>query len=117
MPRAKAYAAADDADRNLYQRSGTWWCRYYVGGQERRKSLRTTDVKTARKERDQLLASAGDERAGRAPPPPPPKAVLWQDVVEGWLGYLDGHVASGRLVEDREEVSVFRCPLGRGPGR
>jgi integrase/recombinase XerD len=42
-------------DENLYQRAGVFWLRATVRGREHRESLRTRDVKSARRLRDKRV--------------------------------------------------------------
>ena len=89
-------AEALDPDQNLYKRGATYYVRYELGGQERRHSLGTPDVKKARRERDRILAEVGDLRAGRAPE----IVRTWQEACEGYLGMAEAHVRSGKLSQD-----------------
>ena len=52
---------AQNADHHLWNNHGTWWCHFTLhcplGTKQRiRRSLRTTEVGTARRRRDVLLA-------------------------------------------------------------
>ncbi|MGG5823428.1 tyrosine-type recombinase/integrase [Falsiroseomonas sp. HW251] len=89
MPRTQN----EDPDRNLYRRGETWWCRYVLGGAEQRVSLRTSDVKAARRARDRLLKDAATHRDGRGPAP----VRTWEDAVEGYLAVQETLVRSNTL--------------------
>ncbi|MBV1798724.1 tyrosine-type recombinase/integrase [Siccirubricoccus sp. G192] len=89
MPKPKK----PDPDHNLYRRGETWWCRYVLAGIEQRVSLRTTDVKAARRARDRLLRDAAAQREGRGPEP----IHKWEDAVEAYLAIQETLVRSGSL--------------------
>jgi site-specific recombinase XerD len=103
-----------DPDRNLYQRGATYWCRYVLAGAERRISLRTSDVKIARRERDRLLGDVADARAGRVPE----VVRRWEDAVEGFLAFQEGQVAaraiSGKTARRYETSIVQLAPALEG---
>lgn len=86
---------APGANHNLYLRGKNFWCRYSVGGEESRVSLHTTDVKKARKARDELIAGAEDTRAGLEPE----TSILWEQAIEEYLHFQDGQVRIGALSE------------------
>lgn len=66
-------------DKNLVCRGGNYYLRAYVKGQLIQRSLRTSDVKVARAERDKLLKEAEDWawRGNRK--------VTWLDAVAEWI--------------------------------
>jgi integrase len=97
--------SSNGRDHHLYKRGETYWCRYVLGGSERRVSLRTTDVQKARKARDKLISGVNDARAGRAPE----VIYIWNDAVEEFLRFQSmqvkaGSVAMGTAI--RYETSV-----------
>lgn len=81
------------ANHNLFLRGKNYWCRYEIGGVEVRRSLHTTDVKKARKARDELISKAEDARAGREETP----VIRWEMAVAEYLLFQDTQVKSGAL--------------------
>ncbi len=103
MPKPKN----QDPDHNLYRRGEVWWCRYVLAGAERRVSLRTTDLKAARRARDRLLKEAADRREGRGPEP----VRKWEDAVEAYLAVQETLMRSGALsakTAARYETSIVQ---------
>jgi len=88
-------------EKNLYRREGVWWLRATVRGQEVRESLRTRDVKTARKLRDLKLEEIrgarwrGEER------------VSWKAAVAAWGESALGQI--GPNTAKRYAVSLKQC--------
>jgi integrase/recombinase XerD len=72
---------------NLYQRAGVWWLRATIRGVECRESLRTRDIKTARRLRDARLEeiSAARWRGERA--------RSWRDAVTEWAEHAADQLA------------------------
>lgn len=74
-------------EKNLYQREGVWWLRAKVKGVKYRESLRTGDVKTARKRRDERLEEIkgakffGDRR------------ISWLEAVAEWAAHAQDQIA------------------------
>jgi len=85
-----------DPDYNLFRRGQTWWCRYVLAGTQRWVSLRTTDVKAARRARDRLLKEAAGLREGHGP------VVVrkWEDAVEAFLT-MQETLVRGRALSTR----------------
>jgi integrase/recombinase XerD len=75
------------AEPNLFKREGIWWLRVKVNGYRYRESMRTADLREARKFRDKRLkeirntSSHGD-------------AVLWKGVIVEWLQHIKGQLSS-----------------------
>lgn len=66
---------------NLYQAAnGTYYARIQIRGRDIRRSLRTTDRRTARQRLKELLEKAEDQRAGIKPP----EVRNWEDAVVRW---------------------------------
>lgn len=68
-------------EKNLFSREGVWWLRARINGVEVRESLRTGDLRTARKRRDarvEALKSASFHGVRRVP---------WLDAVTEWTAY------------------------------
>jgi len=90
-------------EENLYQRGGVWWLRATIRGRECRESLRTRDVKSARRLRDKRIAELG--------------AALWHgerhrtwlEAVTAWLEHVSvsGELAPATL--KRYAVSIAQC--------
>jgi integrase/recombinase XerD len=92
-----------------------WWCEYELAGKRERVPLRTTDVASARKERDTLLAAAKAIREGR----PIPVVRTWTDAVNEWLGWID---TAPRVNDESRKrykcsVRVWSDIFGPGDGR
>jgi len=51
---------SENPDRNIIRRGDTYWIRAYVKGKLIQRSLRTSDVKVARSQRDKMLKEASD---------------------------------------------------------
>lgn len=102
---ARIPAGRKTSDDHLYLRGETYWCRFVVKGEEKRVSLRTADVKIARRQRDALLVQAEDVRAGRQPE----VVHVWQDAVEAFLTkVLDAGVRYPASTSARYQVSLRR---------
>jgi integrase/recombinase XerD len=86
---------------NLYQRAGIWWLRTEVRGREYRESLRTRDVKSARRLRDARLKEiSGAVWHGERRRP-------WVEAVTEWLGHATGQLGASTL--KRYAVSFAQC--------
>ena len=108
MPKLKA--TETDANFNIYERCGRWYIRYELGGVERRQSLGTADVKSARKKRDAILSGVSDQREGRQPE----VVRTWQDAVEGYVTLTDGLIKSGDMsakTASRYQTSIVQITL------
>jgi integrase/recombinase XerD len=92
---------------NLYKRGEIWWLRTTVAGREFRESLRTNDVKIARKRRATRLAEIeGAVRFGEA-------KHTWENAVHEWGTHSLGQTA--RSTSKRYAVSIKQCePFLRG---
>ncbi len=88
-------------ERNLYQRGGIWWLRASVDGVERRESLRTRDVKTARRIRDARI-EAFTAAAFRGE-----KRVSWKEAVAAWAEHEAVQIAPSTA--RRYAVSLLQC--------
>jgi integrase/recombinase XerD len=102
-----------DPDHNLYQRGGRWYVRYELAGVECRKSLGTSDVRKARKERDRIVKEISDRRDGRVPE----VNHTWQDAVDGCLALLEvqeraGEISAGAV--KRYATSIVQITLALG---
>ena len=103
-------AQEQDPNHHLFQRGDAWYVRYECYGRDERRSLGTSDVKKARKERDRILAEVAARRRGE----PAPVARTWQQAVRGYLALAAGHVRSGKLTastQRRYEVSIVQITL------
>jgi integrase/recombinase XerD len=88
-------------DDNLYQRAGVYWLRAEVRGREYRESLRTRDLKSARRLRDaRLKAIIGAVWHGERRRP-------WLEAVTEWLGHATGQLGASTLA--RYSVSLELC--------
>jgi integrase/recombinase XerD len=86
---------------NLYKRGDVWWLRATINGIECRESLRTGDVKDARRKRDARLKKIKDEiRDGR-------QAVSWKKAVAEWFEHEQGQIAATTI--KRYSVSFAQC--------
>lgn len=85
--------AANPDDHHLHQRGGVYYVRYMLGAKPIKQSLGTTDVRKARKKRDEILKDADARRDGRVVE----REKTWQDAVDGYLAYQDSRVAAGEL--------------------
>jgi len=89
------------SEENLYQRGGIWWLRAVVGGRKYRESLRTGDVRTARKLRDQRIEEikAAVYRGERR--------ITWREAVTAWIEHAAGQIAPSTAT--RYGVSLLQC--------
>jgi integrase len=88
VPQPKA-----DPNHNLTCREGIWHIRYKLGGVPQRKTLSTSDVVQARKERDRILKEVLAHREGRIIE----AEKTWEDAVLGCLASLDAKVRTGDM--------------------
>lgn len=88
-------------EENLYQRGTTWWFRANVNGHEYRESLRTSDVKVARKLRDKKLEELRHYNATGEKP------VTWMEAVVAWADHTVGQLAA--TTRKRYAVSFKQC--------
>lgn len=91
-------------EQNLWRRGETWWLRAIVHGREYRESLRTSDVKTARRLRDARIEEikAAKFRGERARP--------WLEAVVEWEGHARDQIAAGtakRYAVSLDQVRPF----------
>ena len=86
---------------NLYQRGGIWWLRAEVRGREYRESLRTADVKSARRLRDSRLKELRDAIWHGE------RRRSWQEAVVAWGGHADAQL--GPSTVKRYLVSLAQC--------
>jgi integrase/recombinase XerD len=86
---------------NLYQRGEIWWLRATVNGTEFRESLRTSDVKAARRKRDARLKQIKDARRDGKP------AIGWKQAVADWAAHVAGQIAPATA--KRYGVSLKQC--------
>lgn len=101
------------SDHNLYQRGGRWYIRYELDGVQQRKSLGTSDVRKARKERDRLLREVAARREGRVPD----VVHTWQDAVDGCLTQLESQAQAREISKasvQRYETSLVQITLALG---
>jgi len=96
--------SAENPDRNLVRRGETYWIRAYVKGKLIQKSLRTSDVKVARSERDKMLKEAADwaYRGDRV--------VTWLDAVAEWIDHEGKHLPANtakRYLVSLKQVEPF----------
>jgi integrase/recombinase XerD len=88
-------------EANLYKRAGVYWLRAEVRGHEYRESLRTSDLKSARRLRDarlKELRSAVWHGERRRP---------WLEVVTEWLEHATDQLSPSTLT--RYAVSLEQC--------
>lgn len=71
-------------ENNLYKRGGIWWLRATIRGEEYRESLRTRDIKAARKARDARIEEI-NQQTGVV------RKVMWQEAVAAWSEATTGH--------------------------
>ena len=90
-----------DSEENLYQRGGIWWLRATVGGTEFRESLRTCEVKAARRLRDKRLDEIRRQVAN------PEDNVTWGMAVSAWVDHAIGQIGPKTLL--RYDVSLKQC--------
>jgi integrase/recombinase XerD len=94
-------------EENLYQRGGIWWLRATIQQREYRESLRTRDVKSARRLRDKRIEELsaavwhGERRR------------TWQEAVTAWLEHVGGQIAPSTL--KRYAVSIDQCETCLAP--
>lgn len=89
------------SEENLYQRGGIWWLRATVQGKEFRESLRTHDVKAARRLRDKKLAALRAEAFHGE------RLIPWHEAAAEWGAHSLGQVAP--RTAQRYLVSLAQC--------
>lgn len=87
-------------DENLFKRGEVWWFRAVVGGVERRESLRTSDVKAARRLRDEALTRIAAEKRGEP-------IILFGHVVDAWADHIADQISPTTIL--RYMVSLGQC--------
>lgn len=88
-------------ERNLYKRSGIYWLRATIDGIERRESLDTRDLATARKARNARIEKIkGAVKRGEA-------SVAWGKAVEAWSKHTKDQIAPSTA--KRYGVSLLQC--------
>jgi len=86
---------------NLYKRGAVWWMRCSANGVEYRASLRTGDLKTARRLRDKRLAEiTAAAYHGEV-------KHTWEEAVTEWAKHAIGQI--GRSTTKRYAVSLKQC--------
>lgn len=88
------------SNHNLYKRGDTWWFCVVVGKTKRRESLRTSDVKIARRIRNEKLEAIQNEKINSGSP-------LWKAAVAEWTEHVAGQV--GGKTMKRYSVSLRQC--------
>lgn len=88
-------------EENLFRRGEIWWLRATVRGREIRESLRTRDLKVARRLRDKRI----DEITSAAWHGK--KEVKWGDAVDAWSAHVAGQLAPSTA--RRYAVSLVQC--------
>lgn len=89
------------SEDNLFRRGEIWWLRATVNGKEFRESLRTSDVKAARRLRDKRLKQIkADIWHGE-------DQVSWGDAVLAWAHHSAGQIAP--KTAKRYAVSLQQC--------
>ena len=88
-------------EENLYQRGAVWWLRTTIKSREYRESLRTRDVKSARRLRDKRIEELGAaiHHGERRRP--------WREAVTAWLEHVAGQIAASTM--KRYAVSIAQC--------
>jgi integrase/recombinase XerD len=78
------------AEENIYKRGEVYWLKAMVGGVQFRESLKTGDVREARRLRDARLKTirAAVERGGRR---------TWKEAVVAWADHVAGQVAESTM--------------------
>ena len=88
-------------EENLYRRGATWWMRATIKGIEHRESLRTRDVKAARRFRDKRIAEINDARHHGE------SRIMWKKAVAAWANHAIGQIAPSTA--KRYGVSLKQC--------
>jgi len=99
---------SDNPDRNIIRRGDTYWIRAYVKGKLIQRSLRTSDVKVARSQRDKMLKEASDW-AWRGD-----RVVTWLDAVTEWIDHEGKHLPANtakRYSVSLKQVEPFLAKL------
>ena len=89
------------SEDNLFRRGEIWWLRATVKGREFRESLRTGDVKAARRLRDKRLAEISEAVHHGV------KQVSWLDAVAAWADHALDQIAA--KTAKRYGVSLGQC--------
>lgn len=92
---------------NLYTRDGIYWLRATANGAEHRESLRTRDVKVARRLRDRRLEEIKAARWRGE------KRRTWKDAVTEWAEHEAGQIAPSTA--KRYGVSLAQCEAHLAP--
>jgi len=95
------------SEENLYKRGDIWWLRTTIRGVEHRESLRTGDVKTARRLRDRKLEEikAARWRGERRRP--------WLEVVTAWAEHEFSNLAPTTAARYADSLAKARPHLER----
>lgn len=89
------------SEDNLYKRGDIWWLKAIVKGKQRRESLRTRDVKVARRLRDQRIeALKAEAHRGEF-------TVTWKAAVAEWSTHAMDQIAASTA--KRYAVSLAQC--------
>jgi len=99
---------SDNPDKNLVLRGDTYYLRTYIRGKLIQRSLRTSDVKVARRERDKKLKEAADW-AWRGD-----RVVTWDDAVDEWVDHEGKHLPANtakRYHVSLKQVNPFLSKL------
>lgn len=89
------------SEENMYRRGDIWWLRTTADGREYRESLRTGDVKSARKRRDKRISEINDAaHFGEV-------THTWEESVKEWIEHSANQLARSTL--KRYAVSLKQC--------
>jgi integrase/recombinase XerD len=94
-------------EENLYQRAGVYWLRATIRGREYRESLRTRDVKSARRLRDKRIEELGAALWHGE------RRHSWREAVTAWLEHVAGQIAPATI--KRYAVSIAQCEAHLSP--
>ena len=88
------------SNHNLFKRGNIWWFCVVSHGEKRRESLRTSDIKIARRLRDEKLEAINESKI-------PSNSPLWRVAVVEWAEHVRGQI--GAETEKRYAVSFRQC--------
>jgi site-specific recombinase XerD len=105
--------------RNLFHYQGRYYARYWDGLKEKKKTLKTADLKVARKRLKEFMVGINARRAGFEIDGPEKPKVTWEQMraaymgSEGWKGLTPK--TRTRYLIDLPRIGSFLADSGRSP--
>jgi integrase/recombinase XerD len=86
------------AEPNLFEREGIWWLRAKVNGHRYRESMRTADLREARKFREKRLKEIRSAWHG--------EATLWKGAVVAWVRHSEGQLSASTRKRYKTSIAL-----------